>query len=62
MEVTNFYFPRCGQNLGMVKEDASISSSEEDSKQDGGEDGENNFDSGFIGVKLGDAPYENVMK
>ena len=62
MEVTNFYFPRCGRNLTMVKEDASISSSEEDSKQDGGEDGENNFDSGFIGTKPGDAPYGGVMK
>ena len=46
----------------MVKEDASILNSEEDSKQDVGEDGENNFDFGFIGTKPGDAPYENVMK
>ena len=56
MDLTNFYFPECRENLIMIADDASNSSLEEDDDSDD----DNAVD--FVGIKPGDTPYECVIE
>ena len=62
MDLTNFYFPECRENLVMAADDASNSSLEEDSRHEEDDDSDDGNAVDFVGIKPGDTPYERVIE